>query len=131
METYKLKLSDNITFEKSNEDYINECCQNCDVLLSLIKTDIIKEFQINNIGIGQEDWGWYLVFIKDNLNYNLHLSFNYEQSELSEFIFYCFVNKVEKKFLFSKKIEVPEETSIFEERVKLILEKLGTISINN
>ncbi|MFZ2322376.1 MAG: hypothetical protein WAV89_01640 [Ignavibacteriaceae bacterium] len=131
METYIIKLSNSITLEKSNEDYINECCQDCDVLLNLIKPDIIKEFQITDIEIGQEDWGWYLIFIKDNLNYNLHLSFNIEQPELSEFLFYCFVNKVEKKFLFSKKTEVLEETHNFEERIKLILKKFGSISANN
>ena len=131
MKTNILKFDNSITLEKSNEENINECFQDCDVLLNLIKPEISKEYSLSNIEIGQEDWGWYLFFCKESLNYNLHMSYNIEEPEFSEFISYCFVNKLEKKFLFSKKIEVIEETHNFEEIIKSIFVKFGSISINN
>ncbi len=131
METYILQLNDNIILKESNEEYINECCQYCDVLLNLIKPEIIKNLQISSIEIEQEDWGWYLFFIKDNLHYNLNISFNDEDSKSNEFVFYYFVNKVEKKFIFSKKVEVEEETQKFGDKIKAILKNYGTIRISD
>jgi hypothetical protein len=128
METYILKIKGTINLKESKEEYINECCQYCDVILHLIKPEITNIFQIDNIEIEQEDWGWYLFFIKNNLHYNLNISFNDEEPKSNEFVFYYFVNKVEKKFIFSKNVEVEEETKMFGDKIKAILNNYGTIS---
>ena len=131
MDMFTLKLDKNISLEKSNAEYINPCCTNCDVILNLVKPQIQNLFPNSNLEIDQEDWGWYLIFNKDEFVYNLHLSFYDELSSADEYLFYSFVKKKTKKFLVTIKSDDVEESNKFQELIKPIFSNLGLVSLNN
>ena len=122
-----LTIDPTFQLEESGYEYVNECCSYCDVILKKVIDPIKKEFEISEIEIGEEDWGWYLIFEKDDLEYNIHINYFDENPDQMEFGLRFFVNKKIKKFIFSKRVEDLTQTDSFEKRCMPFLKDFGEI----
>lgn len=110
------------------KEYINPCCIGCDEILAEIKNDIADEMQINEnqIVIYQEDWGWALEFMKENVDYFLGLS-NYNISEIGKTSFGAYIQatRKEKGLIFNKTVDAENELDDFSEIVSKIAKRKG------
>lgn len=112
----------------SERNYINDCCVGGDEILDQFKPDISSEMSVekDSIEINQEDWGWTLGFVKDEVNYLLGIS-NYNLSETDKTIFSVSVDATMKVkgFFASKNVEAETKTYSFYNIVVNIAEKKG------
>jgi hypothetical protein len=95
-----------------NVDYINSCCEFGDVVLEKIKNDISEKtgVEVKSFVIGQEDWGWYLEFQKGEIIYLLSISYQDKDSnEAHNFGVIIEAEKLEKGFIFNRKVEASKE----------------------
>lgn len=93
--------------------YINDCGEFCDVILEVIKPGIAEEMNIELQAIvtGQEDWGWYLEFQKDDIFYELDISYQKRDAKDAHQFGVTFdAWKKEKGFIFERKL--PAETEL-------------------
>lgn len=122
MKQYHLRTFENLKPDP-NIKYINECCKFCDVVLEILKGKISRKLSVlpENLITGQEDWGWYLEFEKDNVFYNLGISY-WERDEESAYNFGLTVEavKLKKGFLFNRRFEAAEECEEFAEMAEKI-----------
>lgn len=107
------------------KSYINPCCAGCDEILELLKPEIALRMKIDEsrIDIYQEDWGWAMEFSKDGVFYFLAVSNSETNQEQTLFAFNFEVNRIEKRFFFSKKIEAADKQREF----GAILEEIAKI----
>jgi hypothetical protein len=109
------KISEDLRLDP-NVDYINKCCEYCDVVLEKIKNDLAEKagLEPGGIVVRQEDWGWYLEFQKDEIIYVL--SINYQDRDANGARHFGVVfeaQKTEKGFIFNRKVEAPRECDEF------------------
>ena len=104
-------------------EYINSCCEFCDLILEKIKSAISKKMNINSsiIVIGQEDWGWLLEFQKNEFFYNLCISYqDKDEAKAHNFVVTVEAQKLEKGFFFNRKIESETESGEFAKIIEAI-----------
>lgn len=110
------------------QNYINDCCVGGDEILNQFKPNISAEMSVQNdsIDINQEDSGWKLRFVKDEVEYLFGIS-NYNLLETGKTTFSVSVQatKKVKSFFASKTIEAETETNSFYKIVVNIAEKKG------
>jgi len=125
METYVWRIFRELK-PNPNIKYINRCCEFCDIILEDIKSEICQEMNvvIRNVVIGQEDWGWYLELQKDDVFYELDIS--YQETDDEKVHLFCVTieaDKIEKGFVLNRKTAAKSEREKFAERVKKIARK--------
>lgn len=112
----------------SSKEYINDCCIGCDEILNQLKVEIASEMSIdkNSIEIYQEDWGWALEFLKNEITYLLAIS-NASELEDSESLFTIYTEAIrkEKKMFFNKKVTANIELNKFFKLVLNIAKRNG------
>ncbi len=114
--------------QEPNEEHINPCCVGGEEILTELKSEIAAQMNIdeNSVEIYQEDWGWALEFVKDDVIYLLGVSNETEREDKESLIVFNpqAFRKV-KKFFFSKTIDAAEESQIFSKGVLQTLVKNG------
>lgn len=112
------------TFEDLERDskivYTNRCGEFCDALLEKIKSALAKEMQVESqaIVIGQEDWGWYLEFQKDQVHYELDVSYQERNAENAhQFGVTVDAQKIVKRIVFNRKTLAKDELREFAEAI--------------
>ena len=126
MKQYGWRTFENLELDP-NIEYINSCCEFCDLILEKIRSAICNKMNINSSGIviGQEDWGWLLEFQKKEFFYNLCISYqDRDEEKAHNFGVTVEAKKLEKGFFFNRKIESETESDEF---AKII----GTIAKEN
>jgi hypothetical protein len=111
-----------------SKKYINDCCVGGDEILNQIKNDIALEMNVDedSIEIYQEDWGWALEFLKDNIAYLLAVN-NASEFESSEALFTAFTQatRKEKGIFFNKNTAAEIELKNFSAVVQSAAKKNG------
>jgi len=122
MKQYEWRIFEDLKLD-SNANYINGCCEYCDIVLEKIKKEICQKIDIkpSEISIEQEDWGWILEFQQNGFFYNLSLSYLEDiDGKALNFIAIIEVIQIKKGFFFNRKIESASETDKFAENIKII-----------
>ncbi len=125
-ETYEWEICDLDKWKVNSEpDYINECCKFCDLVIYKIKDDICKTFGVDesNLEIGQEDWGWYLLFQENNTIYELDLGYLGKKNDCHIFSSFPEVKKIRKLLLFERTSKAaPDKVLAFAKSINEIAE---------
>ncbi len=111
-----------------DKDYINPCCIGGDEILNGLKSNLAVRMNIesDSIEIYQEDWGWALEFLKEEIIYLLAVSNETETGDKqSHIIFNAQAFRKVKGIFFSKTVELPEEGRDFSTIVSQIAAENG------
>ena len=115
MKQFNWRIFNNLESDP-NIDYINSCCEFCDLILEKIKAGIGRKMNAepDEFIIEQEDWGWLLEFQREELLYLLSISYR-EKDEENAHNFGVVIEVKEKKsgFFFNRHIENENETEKF------------------
>jgi len=114
--------------DDSEKDYINHCCIGGDEVLEQLKPEIASAMEIaaDEVKVFQEDWGWAMEFLKDEVFYLLAVN-NSEFSENGKTLFnwYTQATKKAKDLFLDKTIDAAAEYKKFSEIVLHSAQKNG------